>query len=268
MDRGMRRLIAFPCEGETLLGSLDEAPGTVGLLIVSGGNETRTGAARGMAQLARTVAAAGHSVFRFDRRGVGDSSGANRGYRSSASDIAAAAAAFRREAPGLKRIVGFGNCDGASALALFGRSAGIDQLVLANPWVVERPNDLPPPAAIRAHYRQRLRDPREWWRLLRGGVDWRKLAGGVRAIARPVDRSLADEVFQALATWGSAAEVVLASGDATAIAYDDATRRAGVGVATSRIETPSHSFAHEDDAAALTAVVLHALGKRTHTRSG
>ena len=48
----MRRVIAFACEGETLVGSLDQASGSTGLLIVSGGNEIRAGAHRGMATLA------------------------------------------------------------------------------------------------------------------------------------------------------------------------------------------------------------------------
>jgi alpha-beta hydrolase superfamily lysophospholipase len=97
MGARMRRLIEFPCEGETLFGTLDEAPGTTGLLIVSGGNEIRVGAHRGMALLAGRLAGAGHPVFRFDRRGIGDSTGENHGFESSADDIAAAAAAFRRE---------------------------------------------------------------------------------------------------------------------------------------------------------------------------
>ena len=48
----MRELISFPCEGDTLAGTLDDAPGATGLLIVSGGNEIRCGAHRGMALLA------------------------------------------------------------------------------------------------------------------------------------------------------------------------------------------------------------------------
>src|SRR3546814_2513341 len=56
LDRNMRTLIAFPCEGETLVGTLDAAPGKTGLLIVSGGNEIRVGAHRGMALLAERLA--------------------------------------------------------------------------------------------------------------------------------------------------------------------------------------------------------------------
>ena len=98
--RMSRRHLTFACEGETLAGTLDDAPGDTGLLLVSGGNEIRAGAFAGQAQLAARIAAAGFPVFRFDRRGVGDSSGANRGFRDSGADIAAALAAFRRDAPG------------------------------------------------------------------------------------------------------------------------------------------------------------------------
>ena len=112
----MRHQLSFPCEGATLAATLDEAPGTTGLLIVSGGNEIRSGAHRGMATLAQRIAAAGHPVFRFDRRGIGDSEGENTGYTNSGPDIAAAIAAFRRAAPQLTRIIAFGNCDAASAL--------------------------------------------------------------------------------------------------------------------------------------------------------
>src|SRR5204862_199686 len=68
VDRVMRRLISFPCEDATLVGTLDEGSSDTGLLIVSGGNEPRMGAHRGQAMLAARIAARGYSVFRFDRR--------------------------------------------------------------------------------------------------------------------------------------------------------------------------------------------------------
>ena len=144
----MRRLLSFPCEGATLAATLDEAPGATGLLIVSGGNEIRIGAHRGMAKLAADVAGTGYPVFRFDRRGIGDSEGDNGGFLSSAPDIAAAVATFRAQCPALARIVAFGNCDAASALVIH-RIDGIDALVLANPWVIEAKDDMPAPAAIK-----------------------------------------------------------------------------------------------------------------------
>jgi exosortase A-associated hydrolase 1 len=176
-----RRHAAFDCLGSTLAGTIDEAPGTTGLLIVTGGNETRAGAFSSQAQLAARVAAAGHPVLRFDRRGVGDSEGVNMGFRHSAEDIAAALAAFRAQCPALQRVVAFGNCDAASALMLSG-GADFDGLVLSNPWTYEdgEVNAPPPPAAIRARYAAKLRNPRELLRLVTGKVKLRDLLGSLR----------------------------------------------------------------------------------------
>ena len=251
----MRSLIALPCDGETLAATLDDAPGSTGLLIISGGNEIRSGAHRGMAMLARRLADAGIPVLRYDRRGVGDSTGTNGGFLSAGPDLTAAVAAFRTAAPRLTRIVGFGNCDAASTLALFGRSGGLDAVILANPWIVEDKDDLPPAAAIRARYLQRLRDPRSWLR----GVDLRKLATGLRKLAtrRPeTPGSLADTVTRGIDSWDDAAIILLATGDATAQAFS--ARYAGPAPII-RIDTPSHSFAGARNAARLEAEILAAL---------
>lgn len=251
----MRRLIEFPCAGETLLGTLDEASGTTGLLIVSGGNEIRIGAHRGMAQLAVRIAGAGHPVFRFDRRGIGDSTGENHGFEGSADDIAAAAAAFRRTAPHLTRIAAFGNCDAATALAFFHAHAGIDQLVLANPWVIEAGDDLPPAAAIRARYAERMRDPREWVRLLRGGVDIRNLASGLLKVSRSQPQQEGGLPARLAAALGEAripVTIVLAKGDNTAIAFREAWAKPAFEAARAKagieeLDSASHSFASSAD---------------------
>lgn len=248
----MRSLIAFPCAGDRLIGTLDAAPGTTGLLIVSGGNEIRCGAHRGMALLAQSVSAAGHPVFRYDRRGIGDSTGENGGFLSARDDLIAAAAAFRAHAPQVDRIVGFGNCDAASTLALFGRDAGIDRLLLANPWTIEDNDALPPAAAIRATYRQRLTDPAAWRRLLTSRIDLSKAMKGLRKAATPAPQALATRVVAAITDWGDAATVLLASGDATAQAYAAAARH----LPTTRIDTASHSFARAEDQRALRNAVL------------
>lgn len=267
MAARMRSLITFPCTGETLAGTLDDAPGANGLLIVSGGNELRMGAHRGMAMLAAELAEAGYPVFRFDRRGIGDSTGVNGGFETSGPDIAAAAATFRAAQPQLTRIIGFGNCDAASALALFHRAAGLDALVLANPWVVEPLGDTPPPAAIRARYAERLRDPKQWLRLLSGGVNLRKLAKGLGAIAaapREGAGALAMRMAAALDATLVPLTILLAAGDNTAIAFRDAWQGEAFDAlrATTTLHlcpTESHSFARASDKAWLRAQLLAAL---------
>lgn len=257
----MRRHVTFPCHDDILVGSLDDAAGTTGLLIVSGGNEIRAGAHRGMAMLAGRLATIGIPVFRYDRRGTGDSSGENTGFSGARDDLVAAATAFRRHAPHVRAIIGFGNCDAATTLALCGKDAGLNALILANPWVVEPKGDIPPPAAIRAHYRARLRDPGEWLRVARHGFSVTKLVRGLLSIAAPRRTDdLANRTLAAIAAWGDAVTIVLASGDATAIAYADAAR-GKVSPETIRIDTTSHSFARPGDAAALEDAIRAAVAK-------
>jgi exosortase A-associated hydrolase 1 len=217
----MSRLhLTFECMGETLAGSLDTAPGASGLLLVTGGNETRAGAFSGQAALAARIAAAGFPAFRFDRRGVGDSGGENKGFRKSARDIECALAAFRVIAPQVERVVGFGNCDAASALML-AKGAECDALVLSNPWTIEGDHATPPPAAVRARYAEKLKNPREVARLLTGGVNLGKLARGlVQAGKRKsAPTTLAGEMAAGLAAFHGPVRFLLAGADRTAQAF-------------------------------------------------
>jgi exosortase A-associated hydrolase 1 len=215
-----RRHLTFACEGETLVGTLDDAPAEAGLLLVSGGNEIRAGAFAGQAQLAAGIAAAGFPTFRYDRRGVGDSTGENRGFRESGPDIAAALATFKAERPGLVRIVGVGNCDAASALML-NAGAGCDALVLANPWTIENDDGAPPPAAIRARYADKLKNPKELMRLATGKVSLRKLAGGLGKALRPSPppTTLAGELRAGLERFGGEVRLLIAERDRTGQAF-------------------------------------------------
>ena len=263
----MRRLIAFPCGGETLAGSLDEATGTTGLLLVIGGSQTRVGSHRMFERLAKALAEKGFTCFRYDRRGVGDSNGEDPGFRGSGPDLKAAAEAFRREVPPLTRMIGFGLCDGASTLALHGDEAELDGLILANPWLVEAEEGAPAPAAVRAHYRKRLLTWEGWKRLLTGAVNFKKLWAGLRRLfSRRKPESLSNDVAQALLRHRLPAEVILCRGDNTAIAADAEIRAwpwEGLIRATQVIETDSHTFARPGDDAMLLATVEVALAELT-----
>lgn len=266
----MRRLIRFPCGDALLSGSLDEAQGRIGLICVTGGSQVRTGPHRMLHQLATRVAAAGFPVLRYERRGLGDSDGEDPGFRDSGPDLAAAAAAFRREAPQLRAIVGFGLCDGATTLALHGKNAGVDGIVLANPWLVETEADEVAPAAARAHYRGRLLSPKAWGDVLTGKVD---LLGAARSLFGAVTTSsassLGDEVAARLAPYAGKLVLVLAEGDNTAVAAKACWSGAAfAGVRNDEVvtvPTDAHTFARSGDldpVAAATVGFMQKMSKR------
>lgn len=266
----MRNALSFPCGDAALAATLDAAPGASGLLIVSGGNEIRCGAHRGMAMLAARIAAAGHPVLRFDRRGIGDSEGENGGFESSRADIIAALAAFRRACPEMKQIVAFGNCDAASALLLH-QPLDVDALVLANPWTIEDAGQssaaLPPASAIRARYWQRLKDPASLGRLLRGELDLAKLGRGIAALAphaAPSASKLGQRVVAAIAAAPVPITILLATGDRTAQTFAELWRNEPppAGVRVAKLDSTSHSFAG-DDGDWLAAQLLDVLSKQT-----
>jgi exosortase A-associated hydrolase 1 len=269
MGKDMRRIISFLCEGVTLVGSVDGETGMAGLLIVSGGNEIRIGAHRGMALLARDIAQAGYPVFRFDRRGIGDSEGENHGFASSKADLDAALAAFTTECPDMSYVVAFGNCDAATALIL--HRTKVDALVLANPWVIESVDELPPPAAIKDRYTKRLKDPKAWIDLFRGRLNISAALRGLHRIAVTTKATygLVHDVAAGLTADARPTKIIVASGDNTAIAFLDAwqseifaTARKRAGIALKKLVSSSHSFASDDDYAVLKSTLITALSQQ------
>lgn len=258
-----RRIIPFACEGATLFATLDMPDGPApkaGLLIVSGGNEIRSGAWGGQAKIAASIAARGVAVLRFDRRGVGDSEGVNHGFRTSGPDIAAALDAFRAAVPSLMRVVAHGNCDAASALML-ARGAGVDGLVLSNPWTQEADSAPPSPAALRAHYARRMSNPGAILRLLTGRVSPRRLMQSLWHMGRPSPQPapLLRDMAEGLAAFDGPVRLLLAGRDATAQAFLGVWDASDPRLA--HCPGASHSFVEPEAQAWLEAQLLAALGK-------
>ncbi len=256
-----REHLTFACTGAQLVGTLDPAQSgsKVGILLVSGGNEIRSGAWSGQAKLAARLAAAGIAVFRYDRRGIGDSEGTNTGFRHTGDDIAAALAAFRAAAPELLRIIAFGNCDAASALMLHGAALGFDGMVLANPWTIDD-ESAPPvhaPAALRARYLAKLKDPRELLRLLGGKVKVGKLLQGLKASAAgPTGSELSREIAAGLARFRGKVTILLAGADRTAQLFEARWPKRDPRIR--RLDGASHSFSGEAAQAWLTERLIEA----------
>jgi exosortase A-associated hydrolase 1 len=278
----MRRTITFECGGDRLIGTLDHADGEtgqeigqeIGLLIVSGGNEIRCGAYAGQATIAQIFAALGYPVFRYDRRGVGDSEGENNGFESSRDDIAAAITAFQAAAPKMRHMVAFGNCDAASALLLFHKGLAVDALILANPWVSE--TDIqddaphtPSAAAIRARYLARIKNPRTLIDMIMGKIDLKKLISGlIKASKKNVPSNLATRVATALKECHIPVRLLIAKRDTTALEFMGtwfgegcSAARSKANISLSIIDSASHSFADAGAKAWLIDQILGCLGK-------
>ena len=180
------RALNFACHGQDLVGvaSLPDVPRNVAVLVIVGGPQYRAGSHRQFVLLARRVAAEGYAVLRFDCRGMGDSTGEQRNFEAISPDIGAAMQALLQAAPGVRQVVLWGLCDGASAALLYlGDSAQdprVTGLCLLNPWV--RSEATLARTHVKHYYAQRLREPEFWAKLLRGGVAWQALSGLARSL--------------------------------------------------------------------------------------
>jgi exosortase A-associated hydrolase 1 len=225
------RALAFPCGGDWLYGvaSLPVLPGACGVLVVVGGQQYRAGSHRQFTLLARALADAGIPAMRFDYRGMGDSEGAVRSFESVADDIGAAIDRFMAEVPGMRRVVLWGLCDGASAAAMYApRDARVRGLALLNPWV--RTDGGVARATIRHYYGARLLQREFWTKVFGGRLDLRAAAASFVALARTAlvrrqpereAASLPDRLHASLRAFHGEVLVMLSGADLTAQEFAD-----------------------------------------------
>jgi exosortase A-associated hydrolase 1 len=161
-----------------------------GVIVVVGGPQYRVGSHRQFVLLARTLAAAGYPVLRFDFAGMGDSVGALQDFQDTAPAIGAALDALQQHQPALKHVVLWGLCDGASAALLFAQAthdARLAGLCLLNPWV-RSPTTLAR-AQLKHYYRQRLTDKEFWLKLLQARVSVKSLLHALTNFKRVFTRT-------------------------------------------------------------------------------
>ncbi len=292
--------LLLPCQGDRLVAVISHPAATapaaaagLGLVIVVGGPQVRTGSHRQFTRLARLAAQAGHPALRFDLRGMGDSSGQPRPYTDIDDDIDAAIGGLLVQRPGLQRALLWGLCDAATAVALYlqrRRDPRVAGVCLVNPWV--RSEQTLARARLDHYYRRRLLQADFWRKLLRGGVglaalqSWREQrrlaraapAGGHGAGVSTGTRihtsttasastltpasTLADQVLDSLDSCGLPAHLLLADADLTAQEFATALRaRHGPHPPwpVQRIADADHTFSSPAADAALMAASLAAL---------
>ena len=157
--------VLFACGDDTLVGILHrpvKPSGSTGVLLVVGGPQYRVGSHRQFVLLARDLAAQGIPVFRFDCRGMGDSTGDVRTFERINRDIATATDLYCNKMPDLKGIVLWGLCDAATANALYAASdSRVVGQVMLNPWVRTTESEA---RALMKHYYPSRALSRSFWR--------------------------------------------------------------------------------------------------------
>lgn len=260
----MRQQITWRIGADQIFASLDipdDRSSKSALIIVSGGNEIRSGSHNSQSQLAQYMSAKGYYVLRYDRRGVGDSEGENTGFENSRDDILAAAQFMREKIGPEAKISAFGNCDAASALILNCDGLGINALILANPWtydpIEEAPesnevaHQAPSAAAIRARYWARIKNPRSLIDLFSGKIDLSKLIKGLMRASKKEELSIVSQaISRKLSDAQIPIDILIADKDSTAMAYMGAHNskafaqvRENPNVKISKLDSASHSFA-------------------------
>lgn len=232
--------LSFPCHGEQLLAilSVPAQPGARGVLVVVGGPQYRAGSHRQFTLLARSLAAQGVPVLRFDYRGMGDSEGAQRDFEQVDADLRSAVDQMFAALPALREVVLWGLCDAASAALFYGpRDERVGGLVLLNPWV--RSDEGLAKATLKHYYRDRLLQPELWRKIFSGRFRFGaalasllrllKTAFGGAAATTAADSGPADaapaglreRMYQGLARFQGKVLLITSGADLTAQEFND-----------------------------------------------
>ena len=140
--------------------------------MIVGGPQYRVGSHRQFVMLARYLAKHGVTVFRFDYRGMGDSTGAIQEFEHANADINAAVDVFLNEVKEIQRLVLWGLCDAASASCFYAaQDERIVGLVLLNPWVRTEKGESE--VFLKDYYLKRFCSWVFWHKLFSGDVNFK-----------------------------------------------------------------------------------------------
>lgn len=272
----VEQVLLFPCAGDELVGVLSEpsaplpAPPETGVVILVGGPQYRVGSHRQFVLLARTLAKSGFPCLRFDRRGMGDSTGIARPFEQIDEDVRAAIDAMVHHVPSIRRVVLWGLCDAASAACLYAPSdERVAGLVLLNPWI--RTEQTEAATRLRRYYLRRAFQVdfwrKAWTGRVRLGSSAQGLANAMRsALGRggvTAGAPLAVRMAQSIAVRRTPYVLVLANDDLVAMEFVDHALdldawRAIEDLGLRRVRVPGagHTFASAGLRAAAEAATL------------
>lgn len=224
----------FDCAGDQLLGILHhpfETKSDVGVLLVVGGPQYRVGSHRQFVLLARALASAGVPVFRFDSRGMGDSTGTRRNFDSTPLDIRRALDTFFDNSPAMRRAVTWGLCDAATANAFY---AVVDPRIVGqiavNPWAHTTEGEAR--TLVRHYYPKRAISGSFWRKImslkydpLRSFVEFLSKLGYLRKSkyndSNADNRPLPERLREAQITFGKPTLLILSGQDLTSKEYEN-----------------------------------------------
>jgi len=224
--------VQFECRREQLIGihHCPALPARTGVVIVVGGPQYRAGSHRQFTLLARHLAQQGIAAFRFDYRGMGDSTGLQRDFLNIQDDIRCALDTFCALSPSMEEIVLWGLCDAATACAFYAhQDSRITGLVMANPWV--RTQRTLAQAQMKQYFPQRLVQPAFWKKLLSGKLNLIQAGMSfirqyqLAASAHPeTESTLAARMLSSLGQFQGRVLIILSGNDLTAREFVEATR--------------------------------------------
>jgi uncharacterized protein len=266
--------LTFRCGDDWLVGIVAR-PGRLrsrGVLILVGGPQYRAGSHRQFVLLAERLAEQGTPVMRFDYRGMGDSTGRQGEIEDWVVDLGFAMDAFFAAVDGLREVVIWGLCEGASAAALYAHhDVRVSGVVLLNPWV--RTLEGEARTYLRHYYFERLLSPELWRKVLRGDFELRRSSASLlqyvrRAIPERVTQGsvsaavmdgraavpLPERMADGLLRFKGAILVILSGKDLTAKEFIDVTRTsrpwrqllARPRVTRHLLEDATHTFSRHD----------------------
>jgi exosortase A-associated hydrolase 1 len=226
--------VTFECGQETLVGIVANPETNLarGVMIIVGGPQSRTGSHRQFTLLARHLAANGIASMRFDYRGMGDSSGAQRTFEEVGDDIRAAIDTFMKNVPQLTDVVLWGLCDAASAAMLYAHSdRRVSGLVLANPWVRSEKGFAK--TQIRHYYAARLLDAEFWKKAMSGKLNPIKAISELFSTIKQAGsatpktaetQSLPERMLDGLQRFTGHSLIILSGKDLTAREFEDTVK--------------------------------------------